>query len=60
MFKNYQTREVYDNLSLIEGFKYSCDTNYSYPWYDRKSCVTIEGPTKKHNMVRLQVSLFNL
>ena len=43
-------------LSLLKGFKYACDTDNTYPWYDKDSCVTIEGPTDKHSMVRLQVS----
>ena len=53
---NLKIRQVINSLSLLEGYKYVCDTGDTYPWYDKMTCSTIEGPTKKHTMLRLEVS----
>ena len=54
-------RESYADINHDKGMKYVNDgDNESFPWYDWNAIVTLEGPTSKHSVVEVLVSIFDL
>ena len=44
-------------ISLDNGMRYCHDGDNTFPWYEKNEIVTLEGPTNKHSVVQVLVSI---